>query len=409
MAVSGGEALLGSLIAGVAGFGLAYTLSRSLIKQSNSKLRNGLASTSTLVIGYGLTTLCNQFVVYPAMGLRTDYDKVAVALLVYLLIVPGSLMAIRALVREPATATTADLASETAERVKAPATSAPLKPSEAQSSARAPQRSGAALPLPAGSRTAASMEDAYQAMQESALESRKESQPVATRAQEAHQLDFGSAEEEADAGNIEDRFWAQALEEFSSPSRNQGLYAKLFSQHVGDQVKVQADYLRVRARRLAHEDAERRAIAAQEAMVAQEKALRLAVDRADWKKTGDPAVVEFANGYVGMLRAGRCFVFHGYEDLRSASGDAEKPGQPPTGYTFVFDLPTLSDLACLREKRYGLTSRSGINFYQLQNGSCAYYFGGRFYLYKTPSEFEIAMASGDYQSKSYGSIDLKDV
>ena len=54
----------------------------------------------------------------------------------------------------------------------------------------------------------------------------------------------------------DDSLWAKALEEFESKSRIQGLYAKLYTQHDGNEQRIKSAYLKVRFEQLKREQQE---------------------------------------------------------------------------------------------------------------------------------------------------------
>jgi hypothetical protein len=47
---------------------------------------------------------------------------------------------------------------------------------------------------------------------------------------------------------IDNFYWSKAINEFESTARDRGLYAKLYSQYSGDEIRIKAEYLRLRSK-----------------------------------------------------------------------------------------------------------------------------------------------------------------
>ena len=78
------------------------------------------------------------------------------------------------------------------------------------------------------------MEDAYQ-------------NTLPTRSVSAIELNFTIANQNAPKPSIDsDVIWAEIYKEFESEERNLGLWARLFSQHEGNETKAKAEYLKIR-------------------------------------------------------------------------------------------------------------------------------------------------------------------
>ena len=64
----------------------------------------------------------------------------------------------------------------------------------------------------------------------------------------AIKVDSEKNEKSDEIANIEALSWNQAIDEFEGEARNRGLYAKFFSEMQGDELKVKARYIEVRAK-----------------------------------------------------------------------------------------------------------------------------------------------------------------
>jgi len=87
------------------------------------------------------------------------------------------------------------------------------------------------------------------------------------------------------SADIEESFWAKALDEYESSARRTGLYARFFSQAQGDEITAKANYLKYRVEELSLEYQRHLRVHEQAAQKASEEA-RLMVEKLEVRNEG---------------------------------------------------------------------------------------------------------------------------
>jgi uncharacterized RDD family membrane protein YckC len=112
----------------------------------------------------------------------------------------------------------------------------------------------------------------------------------------------------------DDSLWAAALEEFESKSRVKGLYAKLYTQHDGNEQRIKSQYIKERFEQLKKEQKE---IQAAEEVRAKEKFELLQKQQLE-KKIKESALERTINGKTNLVKSIRGIDCYIYEDGRVA-------------------------------------------------------------------------------------------
>lgn len=112
----------------------------------------------------------------------------------------------------------------------------------------------------------------------------------------------------------DDGLWARALEEFESKFRIKGLYAKLYTQHDGNEQRIKSQYIKERFEQLKKEQKE---IQAAEEAQAKEKIELLQKEQLE-KKIKESALERAINGKINLVKTIRGIDCYAYEDGRVA-------------------------------------------------------------------------------------------
>jgi hypothetical protein len=190
-------ALATALISAVIGFGLAFYIERKLSGGLQNKSQKILTSIAMISFGYGLMATLNEVIGFPLQGLQIRYDKLVGYVIFNILLIPiiflvmAKLMGLKVKAGEPT-----------------------IYNYEQQTKTRA-----------------------------SAVE-RKVNENFSENSTNPNFQNFKN--------NIksDDSLWEEALEEFESRHRIKGLYAKLYTQHDGNEQRIKSQYIKERFEQL---------------------------------------------------------------------------------------------------------------------------------------------------------------
>ena len=187
-------ALATALISAVIGFGLAFYIERKLSGGLQNKSQKILTSIAMISFGYGLMATLNEVIGFPLQGLQIRYDKLVGYVIFNMLLIPIVLLVMAKLM---------------------------------------------GLKVKAGEPTISNYE-----------------QPTKTRTSSVKLKSNGNLTNDTTKQNFknniksDDILWEEALEEFESRHRIKGLYAKLYTQHDGNEQRIKSQYLKERFEQL---------------------------------------------------------------------------------------------------------------------------------------------------------------
>jgi len=200
-------ALLTALISAVIGFGLAFYFEKKISAGMQKKSQRVLVYIAMASFGYGLTALLNEVIGFPLQGLHIRFDKLAGYLIVNIIFLPFVLIVIGKLLG--------------ARKLESP---------EVQILGASFQENNKMQSM---SKNTSSI---------SVIDNKNIQNDT------SHRLTFKLKQEGNSCPSIdENTTWEKALNEFESSNRNNGLWARLFSKHEGNEARAKAEYLQLRA------------------------------------------------------------------------------------------------------------------------------------------------------------------
>ena len=180
-------ALITALVSAVIGFGLAFYIQRILNRRMQKKSQRFLVYIAMISFGIGLTAFLNELIGFPLQGLQIRNDKLVGYVIFNILLIPIILLAIAKLIGLKVKAGDVDLKNQNSEHV-----------------------------------------------------------PIVINSSEISPLLNSSQELTHDLEPTLDS-WSEALTEYGSEQRNNGLWAKLFADNAGIESVTKAQYLKIRA------------------------------------------------------------------------------------------------------------------------------------------------------------------
>jgi hypothetical protein len=191
-------ALITALISAVLGFGLAFYIQRILNSRMQKKSQRLLVYIAMISFGIGLTAFLNELIGFPLQGLQIRHEKLVGYVIFNMLLIPIILLVLAKLIGLKVKAGDIDLKTQNSEHVPIVINSSKISP----------------------------------------LNSFQE-----------HTLDL---EPTLDS-------WNEALNEYGSEQRNNGLWAKLFADNAGVESMTKAQYLRIRASEISMHNSKKQA------------------------------------------------------------------------------------------------------------------------------------------------------
>jgi hypothetical protein len=190
--------LSGAIITGGCAAFLGFVVSlyfyRKFKSKTNTKLRNSLFLVGLVSFGFGLGGAANEILGLPIMGVQINWERVARAVLLPVIVLPVLLFTILKLI-------------EKFGRSERASTAIDQKTNFDQMSSSSSSVGG----------SGANLQTSQKSGDDSAIP-----------------LDV----------------WEEVLSEYEGESRNRGLYAKLYAENEGDENKIKAQYIGIRARQL---------------------------------------------------------------------------------------------------------------------------------------------------------------